>query len=185
MGGTKQSCCPECRKGGVCKLNKRVKFIIMMLMVSVDGGKAWALQSRLCSGRLSSFSKGESGSPQNPHRPPRAFSHQTKSGAMISPVHTSVQGFSRLAYLLPGSIYVSSAAMSSSKTPSCEQGSALCSGHAALGMCCPRKGLGCCFAGSPPFPFLQIYGSAITWDLSSTAVYRGLAMSVLCQGWMG
>lgn len=99
-------------------------------------------------------------------------------------MHTSVQGFSSLTYLVPGSIDTSSAAISSSKTPLCKQGSALCSGHAALGLCNPRKGLGCCFAGSPPFPFPQIYGSAITWDLSSTAVRKRLAMSVLCQGWM-
>lgn len=64
VGRTKQNCCPVCRKGGVCKLNKRVQLIIMMLVISVDGGKARALQSRLCSGRLSSFSKGEAGSPQ-------------------------------------------------------------------------------------------------------------------------
>lgn len=35
VGRTRQNCCPACRKG--CKLNKCVKFIIIMLMVSVDG----------------------------------------------------------------------------------------------------------------------------------------------------
>lgn len=39
VGRTRQNCCPACRKGGVCKLNKCVKFIIITIMASVDGGR--------------------------------------------------------------------------------------------------------------------------------------------------
>lgn len=121
VGRAKQNCCPVCRKGGVCKLNKCVQFI-MMLVISVDGGKVWALQSRLCSGRLSSFSKGEAGHPKSRQ------ASQTKSGAVISPEHTFVQGFSSIADLLPGSICTSSADIlfleGIPKTPLCKQGSA-------------------------------------------------------------
>lgn len=59
------------------------------------------------------------------------------------------------------------------KTPLCKQGSALCSGHAALEMCYPKKALGCCFVCSPPFPFPQIYDSAIIWDLSPDCCLQG------------
>lgn len=150
--------------------------------------KAWALQGRLGSGRLSFFSKGESGSPQIQTGLPEPLPTRPNQGLRFPQCTPPCKAspdllICCLAVFIPP-LQPFQLLEGIPKTP-------LSSSHADLGMCYPRKVLGHCFAWLPTIPFppdLQLCNSSLLLvlslgSLSSTAVHKGLAMSVLCQGW--